>query len=462
MKRNILLLLLFLFVILSKTVAQQGKLFNLTLDWAQFRMDDEHSYIEFYYAYSTKNLGTHTIEGKQYSELLMKFVIIDTLTKEVVVDRMWNMQNEIDENATEHIQISQTRFVLANSFYQAKIFLMDINNASKVDSVVISFKTPNHPSDIVSISDIQFCSSIKTIEKDTANMFYKNTFEVKPNPFNMVDIQYPVLSYYLEIYNLSVQKIGEKLTIKYSIVDNTGKEYITKNTTKAVKDGNSVEAGVINVQKLVGGAYNFVFSVMNEKGNLVATNFKRFFYYDPDVKPSTYDGLSTLFDDEFAIMTEEDIDLLQKQSICIASRNEQTTYKQLKGLNSKQNYMRQFWYERRNDPLQNKSAFTDRLIYVNGKYRTRFNQGWDSDRGRVALQYGIPLEPYIERGKETTNGKPYEVWFYPEVLNGVYFVFADESGFNRYLLMHSTHPNEVKNEDWRGALPGNDMRIISD
>jgi GWxTD domain-containing protein len=331
---------------------------------------------------------------------------------------------------------------------------MDINNTSKIDSVTISFNTPNHPSDIVCMSDIQFCSSIRTIEKDTANMFYKNTFEVKPNPFNMVDIQYPVLSYYLEIYNLSVQKIGEKLTTKYSIIDNSGKEYIAKNTTKAVRDGNSVEAGVINVQKLVGGAYNFVFSVMNEKGNLVATNLKRFFYYDPDVKPSTYDGVSALFDDEFAIMTEEDIDLLQKQSICISNRNEQNTYKQLKGLNAKQNYMRQFWYERRNDPLYNKAAFTDRLIYANGKYRTKFSQGWDSDRGRVTLQYGIPIESYIERGKETTNGKPYEVWFYPEVLNGIYFVFADESGFNRYLLMHSTHPNEVKNEAWKEAIPG--------
>jgi GWxTD domain-containing protein len=454
MKKNILLSLLFLFMSLFNASAQQGQVFNFKLEWAQFRMDNENSYIEFYYSYSTKFLETKIIDGKPYTELLMKFLIVDNLSDEVVIDRMWNMQSEIDENAKEHIQISQTRFILKNSSYKVKIFLMDINNKSKTDSVTILLDIHDYPNDIVCISDIQFCTSIKAIEKDTTNIFYKNTFEVKPNLFNIVDIEYPVLSYYLEVYNLSVEKIGKNLTTKYSITDNSNKEYITKSTTKAVKVGNSVEAGVINVQKLIGGAYNFVFFIIDENGNTVAKNSKRFYYYDPDVKSTAYDGATMLSEDEFAIMTEQEIDLFQKQSICIASRNEQVTYKQLKGLNSKQNYMRRFWYERRNDPLYNKATFMERLAYVNNKYRTKFSQGWDSDRGRVTLQYGIPQESYIERGKETTKGKPYEVWFYPEVLNGVYFVFADESGFSKYLLMHSTHPNEVKDESWREAIPG--------
>ena len=454
MKKNVFLPLLLFFILLSNLPAQQGQTFNFKLDWAQFRMDNENSYIEFYYAYSTKFLEAKTIEDKQYSELLMRFLITDRHTQDVVIDRMWNMQNEISTSIQEHVQISQTRFILKNSSYQLKIFLMDINNSYRADSVTISFDTPNYPNDLICISDIQFCSSIRTIEKDTTNIFYKNTFEVKPNPFNIVDIEYPVLSYYLELYNLSTEKIGEKLTTKYSITNNAGKEFIAKNSTKPVKNGNSVEAGVINVNKLVGGAYNFIFSIIDENGKLLTENSKRFFYYDPNVQQTETESIGILSDDEFSIMTEDEIDLLQKQATCIASRDEQATYKKLQSLNSKQNYMRHFWYQRRNDPMYNKEAFIERLGQVNSKYRTKFSQGWNSDKGRIALIYGMPLESYIERGKETSRGKPYEVWFYPELLNGVYFVFADESGFGKYLLMHSTHPNEVKDESWIEAIPG--------
>jgi len=452
MNKNILLPLLFLSLFLCNAFAQQGELFNFKLDWAQFRMDDDNSYIEFYYAYSTNSLRKKTIEEKQYSELFIRFLISDNVTNDVVIDRMWKMQHVVDNATTDNIQISQTRFILPNSAYEAKIFLMDLNNISRTDSITVSFKTPNYPNDVICLSDIQFCSSIKQIEKDTTNIFYKNTFEVKPNPFNLVDIEYPVLSYYLEVYNLSTEKLGEKLTTKYSILS-LGKERMTKSISKPVKNGNSVEVGVVNIQKLVGGAYDFVFSIMDESGNLVAKNSKRFYLYNPDAQQALDDAIMPS-DDEFAIMTEEQLDLLQQQSICLSSRDEQVVYKKLSGANAKQNYMRQFWYVRRHDPLYNKSSFMERLEYVNNKYRTKFSQGWNSDRGRVALQYGIPLESYIERGKETTNGKPYEVWFYPEVLNGVYFVFADETGFGKYMLMHSTHPNEPKDNTWQEAVPG--------
>lgn len=450
MKKYCLSLLLS-FVTFAAAFAQTEKPINLALDYARFKMDRENSYLELYYAFSPKQMTLKKINDKSYTELLLKFVIIDTITKEILVDRMWNLRNEFMDNGNEKYLLGQSRFLLEYAPYKVKVFAMDINNPAMNDSASFSINIEKNDEKTVKISDIEFCTSIKQIERDTNNEFYKNSYEVRPNPYNIVDVKYPVLGYYLEVYNLKPEEIGNKIITKYGIYGNNGTELLSKSLTKSIKTGTSVEAGMINVSKLKGGAYDFVYSVSDSTGKKLTDGKRRFFLYDPEAKASV-DSVGSVSADEFVLMTDVEVDLMFNQASYIANDEEKKQFKKLASLEAKKNFLRQFWMNREYDQFNNKRDFIQRANFVESRFRTKWNQGWASDRGRVCLIYGIPEESYIERGKETEKGKPYEIWFYPTVLNGTYFVFVDESGFNNFRLVHSSHPNELHNEEWKSFL----------
>ena len=75
-----------------------------------------------------------------------------------------------------------------------------------------------------------------------------------------------------------------------------------------------------------------------------------------------------------------------------------------------------------------------------------FTGGIDSDMGRIYIQYGAPVE--IKRQFSTTEfSKPVQIWYYA-IQGTTEFVFVDRSGDGKYVLVHSTHPDEFQNFDW--------------
>jgi hypothetical protein len=77
--------------------------------------------------------------------------------------------------------------------------------------------------------------------------------------------------------------------------------------------------------------------------------------------------------------------------------------------------------------------------------------GFETDRGRVYLQYGPPNELYESRFD--AGSKPYEIWQYNIIANNetnIIFVFHnDDLVSNDYRLIHSNATGEVHNEHWK-------------
>ena len=85
-----------------------------------------------------------------------------------------------------------------------------------------------------------------------------------------------------------------------------------------------------------------------------------------------------------------------------------------------------------------------------GHAESAFRGGLNSDMGRIYVRYGPPLD--IQRHVSSAEyDKPYEVWNYP--INGqTEFVFLDRTGDGRYVLVHSTHPDEYQNPGWKNDI----------
>lgn len=117
-------------------------------------------------------------------------------------------------------------------------------------------------------------------------------------------------------------------------------------------------------------------------------------------------------------------------------------------------FLSAFWQARH--PEDPESAFLE--------YRSRVTQAqiafgrckmrvYDTDRGRVFLQYGPPNHR-AERPMEP-NTYPYEIWQYYDLPNqkNRFFVFYDYiGGCNTYELLHSTALSERRNDQWQNWL----------
>ncbi|MBL7764884.1 MAG: GWxTD domain-containing protein [Chitinophagaceae bacterium] len=113
-----------------------------------------------------------------------------------------------------------------------------------------------------------------------------------------------------------------------------------------------------------------------------------------------------------------------------------------------------FWYNRNaSDPEKAWKEYAEKLNYVAKKYGTASLSGFETDRGRIYLQYGVPDKE--ERVINEKDVLPYEIWFYNRVNDkgNVKFLFYQPGlvGTQMYLL-HSTEENEIIDPYWKYKL----------
>jgi len=120
-----------------------------------------------------------------------------------------------------------------------------------------------------------------------------------------------------------------------------------------------------------------------------------------------------------------------------------------------QRYFLAFW-EKRNSG-DSEAAWLEYKQHVDiaqRNYGTRNRRGYETDRGRVYLQYGPPVD-ITDRANEPSS-YPYEIWRYYKAdrWNNVRFVFYDPDLTGRdYTLLHCERiPGELNNPQWRLLL----------
>ncbi|MNE52490.1 hypothetical protein D3C80_1471650 [compost metagenome] len=93
------------------------------------------------------------------------------------------------------------------------------------------------------------------------------------------------------------------------------------------------------------------------------------------------------------------------------------------------------------------------VVLVEANYGNNFQSGFETDRGRVYLQYGQPNTIIV---RETSPSEyPYEIWHYYKIKNfsNKRFVFYNPDLVNNaYRLLHSDMVGEQQNYKWQEML----------
>jgi GWxTD domain-containing protein len=233
-----------------------------------------------------------------------------------------------------------------------------------------------------------------------------------------------------------------------------GTETLRQVKTKKRSYNSVVDFGKFDVSSFKGGTYILALTLKDSLDHVYARSTKKFFVYTPGVIDSLaikgFAPAGGAASSEYALMTMHDVDSEFTVSRYAATDAERKEYEGLKDLDAKRRFMFEFWKRRNPDPSDSRNIFKTeylrRVEYANLHFSKGFREGWKTDRGRVYIIYG----PYdqIEENSNTAETNPYETWTYNSLQGGVIFIFVDKNGLGQYQLVHSTHRDELHNENW--------------
>jgi GWxTD domain-containing protein len=356
--------------------------------------------------------------------------------------------------------IDLQRVSLANGIYNLDMTIGDVNSGKEAykfaDIIQIDYNNTG-----IQFSGIQLIESITPAGNESA--LTKNGYDLLPYISNFYPQNFNKISFYTEIYNTDKLITGEFM-VRYFIESfETYKEIDTYSRFKKLSAAAIIPfIGEMNIENLPSGNYNLVVEVKNRE-NLTLQKTK-FFFQRSNSSANDLNALNEMiknFDISSSFtgsMTNRDS--LKEYISClrpIADVDEQRfiDYQvDVASVDELQNNFIQFWLKRNNvEPGEIWRQYKEQVDYVDRNYRTQINRGYETDRGRVYLQYGVPNDIYVS-GHEP-NSYPYEIWHYYRIMteNNKKFIFYNPNiAGKEYELLHSDLTGETKTPNWERLL----------
>jgi GWxTD domain-containing protein len=414
---------------------------KIAVDFARFRYDEQDTYVEFYYSFAQRSL-TYVPDKEGFKagiEITISVVRKDSL---VFADRLLVPHVAKDTGATAVNLISMSNARLADGDYILKVVARDVNNRIRADSTTQRLNVRAFPANKLALSDIQFASSIKKGKQ--GSLFYKNTLDVVPNADGLYSGDQNCY-FYAEAYNLFSGEEKGDFIMKTGVYNAIGKELISRERPRKRSGESTVLVDNFEVSNLRSGTYTLVISLLDSARKPMTSSGKKFFVYNAvlgvDSSMMRLDPSIAL--SVFATMEEPDLDREFKWTKWESQELERDQYDGLKGVAAKRKFLTEFWSKRAPGA---RDQYLTRVAYANSNFRVLGSEGVRTDRGRVHVMYGAPDD--IERHPNESGTRPYEIWTYNNIQGGVVFVFVLRQNGGDYELVHSTHRNELHDENW--------------
>lgn len=360
--------------------------------------------------------------------------------------------------------IGVRRYWLPKGHYTLYLKIDDKNNPiSGSVSVNTNVDITNYK-DSLSISDVEMISAYTQAAKPSP--FTKSGYDMEPYVFNFYPQELNTLNFYVEVYNTMKVFGDSKFAVQYALENADTHARLNEFSHISVYSPDSVIPILsgFNIEKLPSGRYNLIVSVIDKNNKTLAS--RQFGLYRSNAV-LTYAAVAnkggiTNISGTFVARIKNKDTLFQdiKELYPIGNIDERNF---INAISSKddtslmQRFFYNFWVTKRpSDPEGAWNEYRVQVNAVNKTFGTVNKKGYQTDRGRVYLQYGAPSQ----RDRETINpvSYPYEIWEYYKLADGETdkkFVFYEPSlATNDFVLLHSTARGEVQNRQWQMVIYG--------
>jgi GWxTD domain-containing protein len=229
------------------------------------------------------------------------------------------------------------------------------------------------------------------------------------------------------------------------------------------------------IANLPSGNYTLAWDLIDTAGRFVARASRNFQRSNPDLSSSLVStsllAQSPDLQLELKSIPAEECRHLVASLFPLATASDQPVIDYLGKKGSEQdqrNFLTEFWGKKSGAGSLNAfRKFRRNVAEADRKYGTQTMKGYQTERGRVYIQYGKPdmveneISDRFRKAMENLNTIPYEIWYYysveePVRQTDVQFVFVQQNrGNNNYKLLHSSGIGEFRNTEWRKAVENN-------
>jgi len=464
MKRKIFLILLA--SVLFGTVYAGG--LKAYLSYAAFNTPDNQPYLETYLTVKGSSVNLIPVDDKFQGTVEVQIIfrkndsIVNFAKYELsgpkVNDTLGTIPNFLDVQ----------RYSLDNGKYDIEFKINDKNSDAEAltsfDQYSIEF-----PENEASFSDIEFLNTYSKSE-ETDNLS-RNGYRLVPYIFNYYPENTNTLSFYSEMYN-SEDKVGEAFLLNYYIRPFEINKKLSNYYSAKRKTSKSVNPvlGSFDISTLPSGNYLLVIEARDRNNKLISKKESFFQRFKP--------GLGLSLDNVYALdassgfvneFRDHDTLAMYISWLKPISTDAEKLYTQSllnadSDIEDMKKYFLNFWVERDESyPFEAWAVYKSKVQMVNNDYSTQNTPGFDTDRGRVYLQYGAPN--VISEQHNEPNAFPYEIWHYysmPDGQKDKKFVFyTQEIATNDFELIHSTAIGELSNYKWRIWINNRDTRYTN-
>lgn len=445
MRIILLFILSFLFQITG--IAQKNEL-RAYLDSKQFYAPGIGNYIEFHLQFVGHSINYLPENGGLKGELAVQMSITDA--NGVVASDAYRLATPFMKDSIVEDFYDVKRFPLKPGDYTFSIELSDLNSKKdplKASQTIIIEEL----GDALSISDIEVAEY--AAKGNENSVFYKSGFEIIPRLSTFYPKQLSSIPVYFEVYNAHLLE-DNVFGIKQTVIDaNTNKE-VESLTLFTKHDAAEVVPVLrqIDISEVTTGKYLLNFTFLNKNMKELSTQSYEFERSnDIEINISSND---VILDPAFqASISADSVGYYLESLIPISGPNEVKNIFRIAKAKNEENarkYIQLYWAKSSpENPYEGWIKYKSQVQLVERLYGNNFQEGFETDRGRVYLQYGSPS--FITSKEYTSLEYPYEIWQYNKI--GVFsnkrFVFYNPDLTNKaYRLLHSDMVGELKNPSW--------------
>jgi GWxTD domain-containing protein len=452
------LLTKFVLVLLLSSGHEGAKALDAQFRYATFVQPGKGPYVETYLAVNSRSVHFIKFEPNKLQGAIQITIRFERNDSIVLFDKYILKSPEIDTlNPLNFSFIDLQRFSLPAGTYYMQLDIRDqydtTNTASASGTIELKM-----PTEGMQFSDVMLVESLSKAEK--TGPLTKSGLDLVPRPSFFYNTTHDTLRFYTELYGskqLRDSVFVVRATLEFGekqVVDKCSRFYrLNPKTVNVITDA-------FLIDEVPSGNYTLRFQALSRENQLLAEktmtiqrlNSKIAFdeqkmkalttnmsFVEAMTEPQLRDyiasvrPISEIFEREYAdnLLKQKDIevDLLKK-------------------------FMLSFW-ERR-DKVNPQNAWSDyhaKVKEVNELFSSKIMRGYETERGRVYLQYGKP-----NTRTQVTNepsAYPYEIWWYYEYKGqrNIRFVFYNPDMItNDYQLLHSEALGETFDPQWRLIL----------
>lgn len=422
------------------------------MDNKQFYAPGSGNYIEIYFQFVGYSIQYLPVAEGLQGEVAVSIQLLDGTT--VVAQDAYRLQSPIMKDSIIDDFYDVKRFGLEPGKYTLSLELLDLNSKSpsiKASQTIV----------IEDLGDAIASSDIEAIEYatkgDESSIFYKSGYNMVPRLSTFYPSQLTSIPVYFECYN--TQLLEDSICgLKQSIINTETGIELTELTSYTKETTGEVLPILRNVDitKIPTGKYALTYTLISRSMNELTT--QSYLFERSNDLEITLDLETMVLDPSFQASISNDSVAYYLESLIPISKPAEIKniieVLKTKDLEKERKHIQAFWLKTSpGSSYESWLRYKSQVQLVERLYSNNFQEGFETDRGRVYLQYGSPTNVVIKEVSPTEY--PYEIWQYNKI--GVFsnkrFIFYNPDLVNNaYRLLHSDMLGELKNPSWPQIL----------